>query len=72
MGETGAPANRMNKAAQSLGRLGGKAGTGAAKRRSTSFSSATGKCAAAVRWAKKQKRPHTPNDADQPSRPGGG
>lgn len=42
----------MNRAAQSLGRLGGKAGTGKAKQRQTSFSSASAKAALAARWAK--------------------
>ncbi len=42
----------MNRAAQSLGRLGGKAGTGKAKRRKTSFSTASAKAALAARWAK--------------------
>jgi hypothetical protein len=45
----------MNKAAQALGRLGGKAGTGEAKRRSTSFSSAGAKAALKARWGKKKR-----------------
>lgn len=46
----------MNKAAQALGRLGGKAGTGEAKRRSTSFSSASAKAALAARWGKRKPK----------------
>jgi hypothetical protein len=42
----------MNRAAQRLGRLGGKAGTGKAKQRATSFSSGSAKAALAARWAK--------------------
>ena len=45
----------MNRAAQTLGRLGGKAGTGKAKIRRTSFSSASAKSALAARWAKFRK-----------------
>jgi len=47
----------MNKAAQSLGRLGGKAGTGAAKART----SEQARAAVLARWAKtkrKTKRVH--------------
>lgn len=46
----------MNKAAQALGRLGGKAGTGEAKRRSTSFSSESAKAALAARWGKRKPK----------------
>ena len=46
----------MNKAAQALGRLGGKAGTGDAKRRSTSFSLASAKAALAARWGKRKPK----------------
>jgi hypothetical protein len=41
----------MNKAAQALGRLGGKAGTGNAKART----SAQARAAVAARWAKHKK-----------------
>jgi hypothetical protein len=43
----------MNKAAQSLGRLGGKAGTGAAKART----SEQARAAVAARWAKAKRKP---------------
>lgn len=43
----------MNRAAQSLGRLGGKAGTGAAKART----SEQARAAVAVRWAKTKRKP---------------
>ena len=43
----------MNKAAQSLGRLGGKAGTGAAKART----SEQARAAVAARWAKTKRKP---------------
>jgi hypothetical protein len=42
----------MNKAAQSLGRLGGKAGTGAAKART----SEQARAAVAARWAKTKRK----------------
>ena len=45
----------MNKAAQELGRLGGKAGRGEAKRRATSFSSESAKAALKARWAKQNE-----------------
>ena len=52
----------MNKAAQSLGRLGGKAGTGSAKART----SKQARAAVAVRWAKTKRKPkcavRLPND----------
>ncbi|MDE2104372.1 MAG: hypothetical protein KGL39_44450 [Patescibacteria group bacterium] len=41
-----------NSAAVVLGRLGGKAGSGAAKRRSTSFDSATASAAKKKYWEK--------------------
>lgn len=43
----------MNKAAQSLGRLGGKAGTGASKART----SEQARAAVAARWAKTKRKP---------------
>ena len=43
----------MNKAAQQLGRLGGKAGTGAAKART----SEQARAAVAARWAKTARKP---------------
>lgn len=51
----------MNRAAQSLGRLGGKAGTGAAKARTTEQARA----AVQARWKKHRKTkgvPAKPND----------
>jgi hypothetical protein len=41
-----------NPAAVALGKLGGKAGTGAAKRRSAAFYREQGKARAMKRWAK--------------------
>jgi hypothetical protein len=46
-----------NPAAVALGKLGGKAGTGAAKARSTSFTSASSKAALAARWSKTKRKP---------------
>jgi hypothetical protein len=43
----------MNKAAQQLGRLGGKAGTGAAKART----SEQARAAVAARWTKTKRKP---------------
>ena len=43
----------MNKAAQQLGRLGGKAGTGAVKART----SEQARAAVAARWAKTKRKP---------------
>ena len=43
----------MNRAAQSLGRLGGKAGTGASKART----SEQARAAVAARWAKTVRKP---------------
>ena len=43
----------MNKAAQTLGRLGGKAGTGSAKART----SEQARAAVAARWAKTKQKP---------------
>ena len=52
----------MNKAAQQLGRLGGKAGTGAVKART----SEQARAAVAARWAKIKRKPkraaRLPND----------
>lgn len=44
-----------NPAAVALGKLGGKAGTGAAKVRATSFSSESAKAALKARWAKHKR-----------------
>ena len=54
----------MNKAAQSLGRLGGKAGTGAAKART----SEQARSAVAARWRnhKPKRVTATPNDQAEP------
>ena len=56
----------MNKAAQQLGRLGGKAGTGAVKART----SEQARAAVAARWAKTVRKPkraaRLPNDRHQP------
>ena len=49
--QMGMPA--MNKAAQSLGRLGGKAGTGACKARTREQARAS----VAARWAKTKRKP---------------
>ena len=46
-----------NPAAVALGKLGGKAGTGAAKSRATSFTSDSAKAALAARWAKTKRKP---------------
>lgn len=46
-----------NPAAVALGKRGGKAGTGAAKSRATSFTSASAKAALAARWAKAKRKP---------------
>lgn len=47
----------VNRAAQALGRKGGKAGTGAAKRRgNANHYSALGSASAASRWADNKKR----------------
>ena len=46
-----------NPAAVALGKLGGKAGTGAAKARTTSFTSDSAKAALAARWAKTKRKP---------------
>lgn len=48
------PASK-NPAAVALGKLGGSAGTGAAKVRSTSFSSDSAKAALKARWGKKKR-----------------
>jgi len=47
---------KMNKAAQSLGRLGGKAGTGAAKART----SEQARAAVQARWKKHRKSKRVP------------
>ena len=55
----------MNKAAQSLGRLGGKAGTGAAKART----SEQARAAVKARWEKHRKTKRAarlPNKSSQP------
>lgn len=44
-----------NPAAVALGKLGGKAGTGAAKVRATSFSSESAKAALKARWFKHKR-----------------
>lgn len=54
----------MNKAAQSLGRLGGKAGTGKAKARNVTREQA--QHAAHVRW-KKSPYWHTPREVNKNS-----
>jgi hypothetical protein len=46
-----------NPAAVALGKLGGKSGTGAAKKRTTSFTAASSKKALAARWAKAKRKP---------------
>ena len=46
-----------NPAAVALGKLGGKAGTGAAKSRKTSFTSISAKAALAARWSKAKRKP---------------
>ena len=60
----------MNKAAQSLGRLGGKAGTGASKART----SEQARAAVAARWAKNKRKPkraaRLPNAAAEARRTG--
>jgi hypothetical protein len=53
-----------NPAAVALGKLGGKAGTGAAKVRTTSFSSASAKEALAARWAKTKRKPSINADVE--------
>ena len=58
----------MNKAAQQLGRLGGKAGTGAVKART----SEQARAAVAVRWEKTKRKPkraaRLPNAPHEPRR----
>lgn len=44
-----------NPAAVALGKIGGKSGTGAAKQRITSFTSASAKAALKARWAKHKR-----------------
>lgn len=46
-----------NPAAVALGKLGGKSGTGAAKVRTSSFTSESAKAALAARWAKTKCKP---------------
>lgn len=46
-----------NPAAVALGKLGGKSGTGAAKKRTTSFTAASSQKALAARWAKAKRNP---------------
>jgi hypothetical protein len=58
----------MNKAAQSLGRLGGRAGTGAAKART----SEQARAAVQARWKKHRKTkgaPAKPNESSSATRP---
>jgi len=45
-----------NPAAVALGKLGGKAGTGQAKQRKTSFNSARAKAALKSRWARRKPK----------------
>lgn len=44
-----------NPAAVALGKLGGQSGTGAAKQRTTSFTSESSKAALEARWGKKKR-----------------
>lgn len=46
-----------NPAAVSLGKLGGMAGVGDAKKRTTSFTAASSQKALAARWAKTKRKP---------------
>ena len=47
----------LKAAAKLLGALGGAAGTGKAKRRTTTFNSALGRSAAIARWKKAKPKP---------------